>query len=130
VTTLRSVPLLSLALAAVLAVGCRASDRGFGIQRQLDRPVQVQVNNHNFLDVTVYARGGGREVRLGEVSGKSSGKLSIDPRRVNMTTGLQLLVDPIGSTRVFLSQAVFPDRDAVVVLQVGAELEMSFVSLR
>ena len=52
------------------------------------------------------------------------------PMRINMASGPQLLVDPIGSRNTFLSKAVFPDRNAVVVLEVGARLLMSFVSLR
>jgi hypothetical protein len=52
------------------------------------------------------------------------------PMRINLGSGLHLLVDPIGSRITFLSQAVFPDRNAAVVLEVGAQLQMSFVSLR
>lgn len=122
--------LLALALAAAPVQGCRGPEGQFGTQRPASRPVQVHVQNNNFLDVTVHARTGGRNVRLGQVSGKSSGKLTIDPRRINLSSGLQLMVDPIGSRNTFLSQAVFPDRNAVVVLEVGAQLQMSFVSLR
>ncbi len=129
-TTTSNLLALSLAIAAILATGCRSPDRDFGVRHQADRPIQVQVQNHNFLDVTVYARGGSRNVRLGNVTGKSSGRLTIDPRAINIVSGLQLLVDPIGSRRVFLSEAVYPGPGAVVVLQVGAELDMSFVSLR
>ena len=127
----RSVLMLSLGLAAILVPGCRGGpDGGFGTQRPANRPIQVQVRNNNFLDVTVLARAGGRDVRLGQVSGKSSGKLTLNPRHINLTSGLQLLVDPIGSRNMFLSEAIFPDRNAVVVLEVGAQLQMSFVSLQ
>jgi hypothetical protein len=130
VSTLPSVLVLSLVLSTALTPGCRGPEGQFGTQRPASRPVQVHVQNNNFLDVTVHARTGGRNVRLGQVSGKSSGKLTIDPRRINLSSGLQLMVDPIGSRNTFLSQAVFPDRNAVVVLEVGAQLQMSFVSLR
>jgi len=129
-TVPRSLLVLTLIVAAALATGCRSPDGGFRIQRGANQPVKVEVQNHNFLDVTVFARAGGASVRLGEVTGKGSANLSIDPRKVNLASGLRLLVDPIGSTRVFLSETVFPDRGAVVVLQVGAELSMSHVSLR
>jgi len=128
--TLRPALALLLAFAILWVAGCRGPQEGFGAQRQALRPIQIHVQNNNFLDVTVYARTGGVNLRLGNVTGKSSGRLTLDPRRVNLSSGLQLRVDPIGSTRTFLSQAVFPDRDAVVVLEVGSQLEMSFVSLR
>jgi hypothetical protein len=121
---------LLLAFAILWIAGCRGPQEGFGAQRQAQRPIQIHVQNNNFLDVTVYARAGSVNLRLGNITGKSSGRLTLDPRRVNLSSGLQLRVDPIGSTRTFLSQAVFPDRGAVVVLEVGAQLEMSFVSLR
>jgi len=88
------------------------------------------VDNNNFLDVTVLARAGGNTVRLGLISGKTSGELTIDPRRINLSSGLQFMVRPIGSRNTFLSQSVFPDRNAVVVLEVGSQIQMSFVSLR
>jgi hypothetical protein len=130
VPSLTSILVLSLVLSTALTPGCRGPHGAFATQRPASRPIQVQVQNNNFLDVTVHARTGGRNVRLGQVSGKSSGKLTLDPRWINLTSGLQLLVDPIGSRNTFLSQAVFLDRNAVVVLEVGAQLQMSFVSLR
>jgi hypothetical protein len=123
-------PALLLVFAAMGPLGCRGPQEGFGARRQALQPIQIHVENNNFLDVTVYARTGGVNLRLGNVTGKTSGRLTLDPRRVNLSSGLQLRVDPIGSPRTFLSQAVFPDRDAVVVLEVGSQLDMSFVSLR
>jgi hypothetical protein len=130
VNTRHSIILLSLALTASLVVGCRTPDGAFGTPGISSRPIQVHVQNNHFLDVTVHARASGRNVRLGQITGKSSGRLTIDPRTVNLTSGLQLFVDPIGSRTTFLSQTLFPDRDAVVILEVGAQLDMSFVSLR
>jgi hypothetical protein len=122
--------LLALALATAPVQGCRGPDGGFGFQRQANRPIRVQVDNNNFLDVTVLARAGGTTVRLGLIPGKTSGELTIDPRRINLSSGLQLMVRPIGSRNTFLSQSVFPDPRAVVVLEVGSQIQMSFVSLR
>jgi hypothetical protein len=93
-------------------------------------PVQVQVINENFLDVTVHAVGDGPRIRLGEVAGKSSAELTIRPGQVSMAMGLQLIADPIGSTQIFRSEKVFPDRRGVVVLEIAPVLEFSTVRIR
>jgi hypothetical protein len=90
----------------------------------------VEVVNNQFLDIRVYAEGNGASHVLGDVPGKSSGRFTIDPRRVSMASGLQIRVDPIGSTRNYLSPLVFPSRGATVVLTVAAELGQSYIFLR
>ena len=113
-----------------LASGCRAREGGSPFDRRSNAPVRIQVDNHNFLNVTVYANAGGMSHRVGEVIGKSSGNFSIDPGKVSMVSGLRFRVEPIGSTRSFLSEIVFPDRGSTVVLTVAAELRLSYVILR
>jgi hypothetical protein len=119
-----------LLLAGTLVSGCRSGDRGFPFGRRSSSLVRLDVENNNFLDVTVYASGGGLALRLGDVPGKSSKAFTIDPQKVSMASGLRLRVDPLGSTRNYLSQIVFPDRAATVLLVVGAELQVSYVTIR
>jgi hypothetical protein len=129
IKTSRSLLILAL-LSGTLVFGCRSGDGGFPFGRRANRPLRLEVENNNFLDVTVYASGSGARLRLGDVPGKNSGVFTIDPRKLSVASGLQIQVDPLGSTRVFLSQRLFPDRDASILLFVGAELELSYVTIR
>lgn len=118
-------------MAGILAGGCRSGrEDGSPFSRNPNQPVEVQVDNHNFLNVTIYAAAGGVDHRLGDVTGKSTGRFSINPRQVSMVGGLRLRVDPIGSARIFTSETVFPDRGATVVLTVAADLDFSYITLR
>ena len=117
-------------LLGTVASGCRSGSDGFPDGNALPRPIRLQVENNNYLDVTVYAKGSGISYKVGYVTGKSSGTLTIDPRRVSLASGLQLRVDPLGSTQTYLSPVLFPDPSATLVLIVGAELESSRITFR
>ena len=119
-----------LVLTGMITAGCKTGkDNPFAEMRR-DRPVPLRVDNNNFLDVSVFATSGGVRVRLGEVTGKDVGTFAIDPQRLSMAAGLQILVDPLGSGETFLSPVVFPTRSETVVLTVGAVLSQSYISLR
>ncbi|MBT8395536.1 MAG: hypothetical protein KJN92_01160 [Gemmatimonadetes bacterium] len=112
------------------AHGCGKKDPDSPFRRRVDSPVQVMVENNNFLDVTVYAVAGGVSSRLGDVTGKNSATFTLNPRRVSMASGLQLMVDPLGSSERYLSRTVYPAGGVTVLLTVGAYLEQTFVSFR
>ena len=127
----RSRSALGLALlVGVLTLGCRhGEDSPFA--RRPNRNVPLRVENNNFLDITVYVTSsGGGNLRLGQVTGKSSGTFALDPRKVVMSSGIQLLVDPLGSSRAYLSPLVYPDRGGVVLLVVAAEITQSYITIR
>jgi hypothetical protein len=117
-------------LLALAAASCSRKEPGSPFRAVVDRPVQLEVDNNNFLDVNVYVVASGSSVRLGSVGGKRMREFTLDPRRVSMTGGLQFLVDPIGGTQTYLSPTVYPFRGATVELNVGAFIEKSFVSMR
>lgn len=59
--------------------------------------VSVEVVNHNFLDVDVFAvEPGGRALRLGTVTGNSSGTFTLAPHAI-ATGAVRLVAAPIGS---------------------------------
>lgn len=122
--------LAAVLLMGALASGCRTGDARSSFARRAARSIPLVVENHNFLDITVYAVGNGASVRLGEVTGKSSERFTMDPRQIAFTTGLQLEVDPIGSARQYLSPVVYPDQAATVLLTVAAQLDRSYVTMR
>jgi len=123
--------LMGLLLLAV--AGCKTGEEEPRFQTRgmaFDQPIPVEVDNNNFLDVTVYAMDGGANIRLGNVVGKSTERFTIDPQRITASGGLRLLVDPIGASDAFLSDRVMVGAGQIVVLRVGSLLSQSFISLR
>ena len=122
-------------LAAFLALsvaGC-ASQSGprFLIgNRAQSQDIRIQVVNDNFLDMSVYAMTDGVNLRLGDVTGKSSDSFTLDLDRVSPSQGLRLLADPIGSRNAFLSDAVSVIPGTTVILNISPDLQQSFVTLR
>lgn len=127
--------ILLLALTGVLflaATACRSGEDESPLSRapRPTGPIQVEVQNNNFLDVTVYAMDNGQNIRLGNVTGKQSETLTLDPRRLSPGGTLRLLVDPIGASDAFLSDRVVVGSGQRVFLQIGAVLSQSYVILR
>lgn len=122
--------LLAAVLAGSVASGCRTGDNGSVERRQINRPVPVNIQNNNFLDIAVFATSSGSRIKLGQVTGKSSGTFRIHPRRLNMVAGLQIMVDPLGSAQTYLSPVVFPGGAETVVLTVANILDRSYITVR
>ena len=119
------------ALPLLRVTGCKTgSDRDFAISRGRDAPIRVEVTNDNFLDANVYIMVGSTSHRLGQVTGKTQSTFQVDPTRITIHSGVQLLVDLVGSQSAFLSDAVFPSMGNTVVLQIQPALSQSFVILR
>lgn len=100
-----------LALALVLiaqSVGCRRP------KGEVEQPVAefladvpLEVENRNFLDVTVYILQQGNRRRLGTVTGSSTGTVMIPKELLRSYAGeLRFVVDPIGSRNTVVSDAV------------------------
>jgi hypothetical protein len=90
----------------------------------------LEVVNDHFLDVTIYAVGSGASHRLGEVTGKTSGRLALNPRGIPLASGIQLRVDPVGSRETYWSPMLYPDGSSRIVLTVAAVLNQSHVVFR
>jgi hypothetical protein len=117
---------LSSPLSSTRAVsGASASGGSSGVAAE----PTVRVQNQNWSDVVVYAVRGGRRHRLGMVTSMSSARFRL-PRGLAMGSGdLQLVVDPIGSSRGFTSQPIHVGNGQDIALSVQNHLPMSTVSL-
>ena len=110
--------------------GCsRALSNPFG-RAAREGPVTVEVVNNHYNDVNVYSVVGGQALRLGSVTGKTTARLSLDEDRVAGAWGLRLRVNPIGSRESYTSDEVMVFAGGHVVLEIGADLKMSNISLR
>lgn len=123
-------PLLFCVVILLLISGCgRALSSPFG-RGAREGPVTIEVVNNNYNDADVYAVIGSQAIRLGTVTGKTTGRLSLDEDRVTGAWGLRLRVEPIGSRASYTSDEVSVFAGGHVVLVIGAELSQSHVSLR
>lgn len=95
-------------------IGCASasgsSDNPFATSRSRaprDGPVEVRVENNAYLDMHVYVvYGAGQQRSLGMVTGLSRRTLVIPTQVIQTLSGIQLLADPIGTDRGFLSQPI------------------------
>lgn len=95
-----------------------------------DEPIQLEVENHNFLDVVVFAMPDGIWRRLGTVTGTSTTTLEVPGTIASRAGGFRLLVDPVGSQAAYLTEPIYASPRDIVVLQVGSVIRMSSWYLR
>ena len=88
----------------------------------------VTVRNDNWLDAVVYAVRGASRVRLGTVAGLSSATLKA-PSSYAPDGTFQLLVDPIGSNTVFMTDGFAVSPGQRVELSIAPSIRMSSVAV-
>jgi hypothetical protein len=91
-------------------------------------PTLVTVRNDNWLDAVVYAVRGASRVRLGTVSGLSVATLKA-PSSYAPDGTFQLLVDPIGSSTVYMTDGFVVSPGQRVELSIAPSLRMSSVAV-
>ncbi len=91
-TATRTLMLLALALAAACAGG-----RGAPADDPGAEPTLVRVENQSWLDMNIFVVEGGQRIRLGSVTGNSSGTLRIPRSVIGLGRNLSFIADPVGS---------------------------------
>jgi hypothetical protein len=66
--------------------------------------VRIRVENHNWLDVNVYAVRNGTRYRLGTVTSMTKQMFRLPVAMVAQSGEFRLLVDPIGSSEVYFTE--------------------------
>jgi len=104
---------LALALLAASSFGAQAvaaqeaeTEQSQVETRASDGSVEVQVLNHNWSDVRVYALRGGQRYRIGTVTALTSAVLRIPGNLQPDVFGVQLLAVPIGARDTHVSPVV------------------------
>ena len=105
-TPMRLMPFFA---AVVLAVAC-ASGRGAAAREG----AELVVDNRAFSDMTIYAVEGSSRRRLGFAPGNTKTTLPIPATLTNRD--LQLLADPVGSTRTSVSNRLYVTAGQTVTL--------------
>jgi len=127
--------LAAAVLAALAATSCSKQTAsspftGGGGQGREARQIRIEVVNNNFADMSIYVMDSGTNFRVGDVTGKTTARFTLDPNQISPSAGLRLLADPIGSRDAFLSDPVSAGPGSFVVFTIGAALSQSYVTLR
>jgi hypothetical protein len=107
----RALVLLSL-LVATTACGAMMR-RGPVVEGE---PTTVEVQNQNFLDMTVYVWSGQQRVRLGTVTGLTTRVLTLPRSMVFGTATVRFEMNPIGSRERPMSQEITVREGEQIVL--------------
>ena len=125
----RSRTFARLAVSLLVATGgCNALRSGGTPEDQTDI-VTVTIVNHHSLNVTVFNVIQGRRDRLGEVIPAASMSFKLHLRRLPANE-LQLLADPIGSTRSVTSELLHVEAGDVVQWVLESNLARSHIDIR
>jgi hypothetical protein len=89
----------------------------------------VSVQNDSWLDGVVYLVNGSARVRLGTVTGLGHQTFRIKGGLISSNSA-RLLVDPIGASRGYLTDAITVMPGQRIELKVGSSLSFSSVSAR
>lgn len=117
--------LVLLVLVAASAAGCFRSRGGLP-----EDEITIEVENRNYLDVTIYAVSGGGRIRIGDVTGTGTKSFAVALRRVSPTGELRLQVDPVGSRRTWTSGSLQVFAGQTIELRVESEVTRSTYSIR
>ena len=103
-----------------------------GEQPSAERPRQgnvvVEVESHNWSDVTVYLITGGLPQRLGMVSALGEASFDFPPQRLNSSTGVRLRALPVAG-QAFTSDAILVLPGQVITWTLENNLDASSYSV-
>ena len=119
-----------LALVTIDASAC--ASRGARVGSGAGSPAQEQmvtVQNDNWMDVVVYVVNGSAKARVGTVTGLGRATFRLKASVIS-TNSARLLIDPIGASRGYLTEAIAVMPGQRIELRVGSQLSMSTVSTR
>jgi hypothetical protein len=124
---LRLAILLSALLPAVPGCGF-LSGPGPSAGSPLHGKVEVEVENHNWSDVTIYLMTGGLPHRLGLVTALSTGSFTFPSHRLHTGSGVRLRALPIAG-RPFTSEPVLVQPGQAIMWTLENDLDVSSLSV-
>jgi hypothetical protein len=118
---------IAVLLAGFLVEGAACAGRHTSKTSPSEETVVV-VRNGNWLDAVVYAVRGATRIRLGSVTGLNTTTFKF-PTNYSPDGTFQLLVDPIGSSTVYMSNDFVVTPGQHVELSIAPALSMSTVAV-
>lgn len=124
---MNAVPLLLVLLAPVLT-GCAHRSRS-SVEAGPEEDWTLTVNNHHWLDVSVFVLHEGGRTRLGTVSATRNETYTLPSRMIDGSRTVRFEANPIGATRSVTTDAVAVRGGGHVELTLESGLERSSVAV-
>ena len=109
---------------AALVTGCIFKKKP-GDEVRIPQPVRVEIENHNWNDIVVYALVQGTRHRLGSVGAVNRASLKVPEGIVMLPGSVELLLDPLGSRTTFRTGHIMVGLGQEVRLRVENELRLT-----
>jgi hypothetical protein len=104
----------ALLVAAASSPGCAHQANPAVAPAPLEN-IPLQITNHHYLDIIIYAVHDGQRTRLGVAGGSAHTNLVLPSRLLGVGRELQLYGDPIGSSELAMTE--------VIIVQPGQFIE-------
>ena len=93
------------------------------------RNVSIEVENHNWLDVVVYAVHGGQRTRLLTAPAASSVSATLPPHVLAQQGEMHLLAHAVGNPNKFLSERIFARSGMTISWTLETDLKRSSLAV-
>src|SRR5438067_2084174 len=117
-----------LALTALTACAARHRIKDDDAQIVLE-PVTLEVENHNWSDVTVFIIHDGVQTRIGQVTAAQNVAIEIPPELQGQMHQVQLAARRIGGTDSFVSQQISLRGNSAIRFTIESDLRRSTVGV-
>lgn len=121
--------LLVLPTIVLLLGGCAAKQKA-GEQSIPTAPAQLQVENHNWLDVTIYVVHDGQRSRVGSATAAKTTEFTLRPTLLGQLGDIQLVADPVGAPDGVTSPTIVVRPGNRVIWTLQSDLSRSSLSVR
>ena len=122
---------LAVLLSALLSAGPGCgflSHRDPAPTGSLHTEVSVEVENHNWSDITIYLMAGGLPHRLGMVTALSNANFVFPSQRLHTGSGVRLRALPVAG-RAFTSEAILVQPGQAIFWTLENDLDISSLSV-
>lgn len=115
-------------LSALPACGLLSSRHSRSASSPAVTQISVEVDNHNWSDITVYLMAGGLPQRLGMVTALSNATFAFPSQRLNSGSGVRLRALPVAG-RAFTSETILVQPGQAIFWTLENDLDTSSLSV-
>lgn len=120
--------LLLLPAFVLLLAGCAKGQKVTSRPLPLG-PTPLRVENHNWLDMTIYVVHDGQRSRLGAATAAKTTDFAIQPQLLGQVGAIQLIADPVGSSQAIASPRVTVKEGTRLVWTLQTNLSQSSLAV-
>src|SRR3989337_2040807 len=117
-------PLLRIPLLAGLLLAPACAPASYA-RSSRPRPIEIEVANHNWMDMVIHAQRDGTRVRLGLVRTENRARFVLPRHLAYWSGGVIPVADRVGSADVFTSDAMLVEPGARIVWSLENQISLS-----